>query len=464
MTIITYRRHLYGKRMKPQRVWIVLSIGLVLLLGVAWVGAQDSTSVSSAACAPALEMVWTAASDACISGPAGYICNGGGAPAAEPQGAVSSALSTIGALVEVTAVQSLRTPPASADGATAGLAWLRLAPPVEMTALLIGDVSLRNAAGPDFPAWQSMVVQTAPDAPTCGAMPHNVLVVQSPFGQPVNIAINGVSLGLNGTVLVQTREAQTIFAGLSGSASLYAFGQETVLRTGQQITVSYNPGDFTFPSAPPGAALPLDQLLAQNLPVALLERPIIVPQPGYVTTQGAVNLRVAPNTDAGVIVQVPAGQVLSVLGRNAGGDWLHVRLDSGETGWMLAELLLQNIGEIRAVYDATPLPPQRFGELGRLAKVLAPAGVNLRSAPDVMFSVVAALPDGAMVNLLARSPYSPWVKVDYNGVVGWLALITLETQAVIDALPIDYDVPPPPEPTRVPGSFGNAFPDPNASN
>ena len=47
------------------------------------------------------------------------------------------------------------------------------------------------------------------------------------------------------------------------------------------------------------------------------------------------------------------------------------------------------------------------------------------------------------------------------GVVGWLALITLQTQAVIEALPIDYDVPPPPQPTRVPGSFGNAFPDPN---
>jgi uncharacterized protein YraI len=448
--------------MRYRAAWIFVSIGCVFLLGSIWVAAQDSASVSSAACAPALETVWTAASDACISGPNGFICNGGTAPQVEPAGAVSNTLANIGALVQVDIVQSIRTLPASADGTSAGLAWLRLVPPVEVTGLLIGDVTVRNAAQPGFPPWQAMVVQTGIENPTCGAMPHNVFIVQSPFNQPANIAVNGVSLGLNGTILVQTRDGQTVFAGLSGVSNVFAMGQDQTLRTGQQIIVPYNPTDFSIPAGLASAPQPLDTLLGQNLPVALLDRPIIVPQPGYVTTMGAVNLRTAPSTDAAVLFQVPAGQVLSVLGRSLDGLWFHVRLDSGETGWMLAELLLQNVGEIRANYDSTPLPPQRYGELGRVAKVLAPAGVNLRSAPDVMFSVVATVPDGAIVTLLARSPYSPWVKVDYNGIIGWLALITLETEAVIDALPIDYNVPPPPGPTTVPGSFGNAFPDPNA--
>ena len=50
-----------------------------------------------------------------------------------------------------------------------------------------------------------------------------------------------------------------------------------------------------------------------------------------------------------------------------------------------------------------------------------------------------------------------------NGAVGWVPLISLDTRSIIEALPIDFDVPPPPAtptPTRVPGSFGNAFPDP----
>jgi hypothetical protein len=82
----------------------------------------------------------------------------------------------------------------------------------------------------------------------------------------------------------------------------------------------------------------------------------------------------------------------------------------------------------------------------------------------VQFGLIVTLPVGSSVNLIERSPYSPWVKVENGGIVGWAALIALETQAVINALPIDYDVPPPPAPTRVPGSFGNAFPDPRNNN
>jgi hypothetical protein len=130
---------------------------------------------------------------------------------------------------------------------------------------------------------------------------------------------------------------------------------------------------------------------------------------------------------------------------------------------MLAHLLRRNIGTIQAIYEATPLPPQRYGDMGHIGKVQAPAGVNLRIGPDVGFAVVGVLTDGTQVNLVARSPYSPWVKVESGGVSGWLALITLNTEAYIDALPVDNDVPPPPPPTTVPGSFGNAFPDPQGS-
>lgn len=437
------------------RALVLVSIGAICLLGAMWVAAQDT-----ATCAPTVEAIWTTASDVCIAGPVGYACNGGAAPQVEPAGPVSNALAAVGALVEVGVMDSIRTQAVS-EVTGAGIVWMRHSAPIQFTGLLVGDVIVRDATPPDFPAWQSMIVQTGTEISSCPVVPRSSFVAQTPFNQPTNIAINGVSLTLNGTVLVQTVGNQTVFAMLSGIATVFAVGQEEVLRPGQEILVDYSAGDFTFPIAPPSPPLPLDQALASHFPVALLDRPIILPQPGYVQTDGAVNLRVAPNTDAGVIVQVPAGQVLSVLGRNAGGDWYHVRLDSGETGWMFASLLVQNVGNIQAIYDATPLPPQRYGELGRTATVLAPAGVNMRQAPDVMFGLVMTIPDGAVVNLLARSPYSPWVKVDFNGIVGWLALISLQTQAVIEALPVDYDVPPPPEPTRVPGSFGNAFPDPN---
>jgi hypothetical protein len=129
---------------------------------------------------------------------------------------------------------------------------------------------------------------------------------------------------------------------------------------------------------------------------------------------------------------------------------------------MFAELLRRNHDEITAVYVETPVPPQRYGNLGTVARISAPAGVLLLSAPYVGFDALYSVPAGAEVNLLAKSPYNPWVKVDAgNGEVGWVALITVDTKAIISSLPTDYDIPLPPEPTLVPGSWGNAFPDLN---
>jgi uncharacterized protein YraI len=315
-----------------------------------------------------------------------------------------------------------------------------------------------------------MLVQTGPASSTCGAAPANAFVAQTPVDPETGrilttgIVINGTSLVLNGTVMVQTREAETLFVNLSGVSRVLARGQEQPLLTGEQISVPYNPGDFTLPAGPPSLAQPLDVELAANLPVGLLDRPLHLPQPGYVSTSGTVNLRAEPSAQGGLIYEVPAGEVMSVLGRNPLGDWLHVRLNNGLTGWMFATLLTQRTGNIQSIYEATPLPPQRYGELGRTARVVAPAGVNIREAPDVQFGRIVTLPPNTELTLLMRSPYGPWVKVENGGVTGWAALIALETEAIIGSLPIDFDVPPPPPPTRVPGSFGNAFPDPRNNN
>lgn len=453
------------------RILIIITLTSLLLMGAILVAAQsDGMEVSDAVCSPALEQLWTVASKACIGGPVGYVCNGGSAPQAEPGGPVNNALAPVGALVEVGAIESIHTPPLMLESGEGGLLWLRLNDPIALTGVLIGEVALRNVTPPDFPAWQSMLVQTGSDALTCGLAPRNAFVVQTPVdpesGRILNtgIVINGTSLVLNGTVLIQTREAETLFVNLSGVSRVLARGQEQALLTGQQISVPYNPGDFTVPAGPPSPARPLDASLPANLPVGLLDRPLPLPQSGHVSTAGAVNLRAEPSTQGPLIVQVPAGAVMNVLGRNPAGDWLHVRLNTGLTGWMFANLLVQNTGTIQAIYETTPLPPQRYGELGRTARVVAPAGVNIREAPDVQFGRIVTLPVNTEITLLMRSPYGPWVKIENGGVIGWAALIALETQAVIQSLPIDFDVPPPPAPTRVPGSFGNAFPDPRNNN
>lgn len=436
---------------------LILVIAAFLLSGALRLRAQDVCSLT-------LTELWTIATAACIGKPDGYLCNGGSAPQAEPAGPVSTSLASIGALVEVDAVDSIRTPPIAPETGTAGIAWLRRPAPVQMTALLLGEVTLRDVSPPDFPAWQSMVLQTGEAVSQCPTAPRAALLLQNQPGQTARFVVNGVSLILDGAILAYTRPDATVFVSLAGLGAVMSFGQEQPIWAGQQITIPHA-GDYAVPAAPPTSGSPFDAGVLRNLPVALLDRPITLPQPGTVTTLGAVNLRVAPDIYSAVLVQVGAGEMLSVLGRSPAGDWLHVRRTNGDTGWMLGELLGRNLGEVAAVYEATPLPPQRYGGLGNQGRILAPDGVNIRIGPDLVFPALGRLPEGTLVNIVARSPYSPWVKVEANSLSGWVALVTLETQAFIDALPIDFGAPPipaTPTPTRQPGSFGNAFPDPNA--
>ncbi len=407
--------------------------------------------------------LWTAASDACVNGPEGFICNGGTAPAAEPAGPVANALAPSGALVESALVDVVHTPPISPETGSVGVAWLRSGVPVRFSALMIGDVSLRDMSPPEFPAWQSMLVQTATEGSSCLSAPLNALILQSPVDLPARIVVNGISLYLNGTVLVRAAFDQTLLVSLAGAATVTANGQQQDMFAGQQVVLAHPPGDYTRPASPPSPPAPYEPAVARNLPVALFDRPFVLPQPGFVTTRGAINLRVYPSTDAGIIREVSAGQVATVLGKNPAGDWYNVRINTGETGWMKADLLLSSVGSIEAVFEATPSIPQRYGLLGSTGVVISPAGVNLRVGPDGGFPAMAALNGGTIVRLLARSPYSPWVKVEVNGITGWLALVVLDTRAYLDAIPVDFAAPPQPTPTRIPGSFGNAFPDPNGN-
>jgi SH3-like domain-containing protein len=423
------------------------------------------TTAQDGSCAARLEQFYTTASEACLGKAEGNICNGGSPPLAEPTGPVANSLAPLGALVPVTAVTSLTTTGYRVDGSSGGLAWLRADGP-SLHGLLIGDVTVRNAtpADSEFPMWQIMNVATAETDPGCIDAPRNTFSVQNALpGVTSRIAINGSSIDLLGTVAIQTTTDETIFMALSGQARVIAAGADQVIVAGQQTRVGHS--GYTRATTPPTIPAPFDGWRLTYFPVEMLDRGIRLPQPGFASTEGLVNLRSVPSINGALVGQLPANITVTILGRNPTGDWYHISMPSGETGWVFAELLRRNHGPISAVYAATPQPPQRYGDLGTKAQVKAPAGVNLRDAPDANFSAISSLGQGANVELLARSPYSPWVKIlAPDGVIGWVALISLDTQAIIASLPIDYDVPPPPEPpppTRVPGSWGGAFPDPN---
>ncbi len=414
-------------------------------------------------CEAILQNLYETASEVCIGGPAGYFCNGGLPPRVEPSGPIASALAASGSLVEVALIDSVQSAPLLTNN-SGGLVWMRLSELIELNALLVGDVQVHDVtpAQGNFPPWQAFLVQTGADTPICDNTPRPAFIAQNrAAGKPTRVVINGVSVDIDGTMVVQTESAQTVFTLLEGLGRVTVFGQAETLFPGQQIIVPYAEGDFTRPVDVPDPAAPLDLARIADLPIPLFDTPVLLPQPGFVTTNGTVNMRAAPGLDAPLLYEVPPGQIISILGQDSRAEWYHVRLGNGETGWMKADLLIGQKGRIEAVYDATPIPPQRLGDLGNSGRVAMPAGSNLRRAPDTSFPILGTLAYGTEVTLLARSPYSPWVKVEGNGQVGWMALTQLETRAAIKFLPVDYTVPFPVAPTAVPDwGGGHAYPDP----
>ena len=421
-----------------------------------------ATPLSSDTCEAALERLYTRAGDLCLTGPTGYFCSGGSAPEVEP---ASDGLIVPGSLIEAITLDSLRSG-ALGVGESGGLVWLRLEENILLDALLVGQVSIRNAvpAGSEFAKWRSLVIESGTTATQCETVPRTgAMILQGLYGQSARVAINGVSVEINGTVIVLTQGQLTKFIAIEGQIHLRWYGQLITLNVGEQLNLGYSPGDWSRPLSAPARSTLLEYDLIKDLPIVLFDRPVPIPQPGYAQTQGGVNMRIAPDINAQLLFQVPAGETMAVLGISSDAEWLHIRLGNGETGWMSAPLLAKNLGDISNVYDITPEPPQRYGLLATRAIVNVPAGGNLREAPDTAFRVKRTLPYGTEVQLRARSPYSPWVKVDASGDVGWMALFTLRTESVIGSLPIDYFVPLPPRATATP-SFsyggGHAYPDP----
>ena len=420
-------------------------------------------SDSALDCLDTLTRAYTEAGNRCLGGPSGHFCNGGGAPNTAPE---ENLLQDPGAVIEAVALDALRSA-ALDDAAGGGLIWLRLEENILMDALLIGQVSIQNAVLPDsdFAKWQSFTLESGRSEWQCDEAPElGVMVIQGLYGQTSRVVVNGVSLRIDGTVIVLTQDTTTKFIAIEGQARLLAFGQFININAGEQLNFSYPPGDWRKPEGSMASPSLFEYDLVKDLPIVLFDRPVPIPQPGYVQTQGGVNMRIAPDIESQLLFQVPAGETMNVLGISSNREWLHIRLGNGETGWMSAGLLAKNLGEIKQVYDVTPLPPQRYGELGSRAFVNVAAGGNLREAPDTAFRVKGTLPYGTQVKLLARSPYSPWVKVNFAGEVGWMALFTLRSESVIASLPIDYNVPLPPRPTATPVfsyGGGHAYPDPS---
>ncbi len=186
-------------------------------------------------------------------------------------------------------------------------------------------------------------------------------------------------------------------------------------------------------SETPFVNLPLDSAALIITPLPAIPTPLPTTMPTFGAgrvTAGTLNLRYGPGTGFGILLRLPEGAVLDLLGRNRSGEWLFIRTADGTAGWV------GSIG-ITAAIDVNVLPVTNTviaGVYGS-AKVLA-GGLNLRSGPNTTYPVVTIVHEGDDLNLLGRNASGSWVKVrTLEGVEGWVASAEIEPYVPIYTLP-----------------------------
>ncbi len=130
------------------------------------------------------------------------------------------------------------------------------------------------------------------------------------------------------------------------------------------------PSVTPVPTKPPVTSTPTlspTTPLPTKPPVLDIQTPIpaatFTPAPAFTPTAplGSVladplNFRAGPALDYEIIDTLPKGTRLELLARNQPGDWLHVRLDNGQEGWVYAEYVYTTI-DITVLQIAAEVPP-----------------------------------------------------------------------------------------------------------
>jgi N-acetylmuramoyl-L-alanine amidase len=184
-------------------------------------------------------------------------------------------------------------------------------------------------------------------------------------------------------------------------------------------------------SGPSPTTLPSPTLAPNTTPITPLE-----PLPsGGITVQSLsrTNVRSIPSLNGVVIDVLPFSGTASVIGRNAGGNWLQIN-HSGTVGWVARWVVVtsDDTSNVIITSDVT--------EIGPTTGVITGRGIYdvfIRSGPSLNNGQVGVLPPAGKAELLARTAASNWIKVRYQETEGWVAGWVIVATADMLNLPVE---------------------------
>jgi SH3-like domain-containing protein len=122
-------------------------------------------------------------------------------------------------------------------------------------------------------------------------------------------------------------------------------------------------------------------------------------------------VRSGPSINAPVVMRLDSGTVVEPLGENASADgyqWRRISV-AGAVGWIASSLLLEP--------SAPPNTPVY------VVAAVGDRGLNLREAPSTASTIIASLPAGTVVELVAgpvEAEGRQWRQVRIAGATGWV--------------------------------------------
>lgn len=141
-----------------------------------------------------------------------------------------------------------------------------------------------------------------------------------------------------------------------------------------------------------------------------------------VSATSGLNVRTGPSKNSTVAAVAAPGSTVYVTGHQ--GNWYHVQLPNGVTGWVLGSYIGMGTSSSSTSPTSRPVSPAKAGQpvaaAGNRSTIASRvSALNVHSSPSTSGAVVGSIYKGQKVVVLGHS--GNWVKVQLpNGEVGWV--------------------------------------------
>ena len=220
------------------------------------------------------------------------------------------------------------------------------------------------------------------------------------------LTITAMPGGVGGTVIVYSAApGQVALDGPAGGYGVFTGALLDVLdEPGLKLEDVFNQTASKVAAASYGKQKPwINSSLANDFyfrpPAEVSTAPLVsvMDQTMYVSGDGMLNVRAAPDPTSLKLIGLDNGAALTVIGKVSGKDWYQVRLEGGISGFVWSKRLSTK--------------STRIQEVDREMYVDGDGVLNLRSGPDTRFEIVKRLEPGSSLNVTGEVVGKEWYRI-----------------------------------------------------